>query len=281
LCAAAGPAGAYFERVLTSSRVVAAGNAFVSVADDAVATYINPAGLTNLYSYNLQATWNRPYGLDDVNEAFVAGAVPTRFGALGASWFYRGVSGVSSENMLTLSYSHDLKRTSEDASLSVGAFVDLVRVSESDRFNSSDGAAQLGLCAHMRPFPVIGVGYTIRNLNQTTLHLVDGGQGTPLEQQQAFGLSWFWDTRLIVSYEYSQNTVGEWRSHGGLEFTFERFVTLRSGITGRYASAGFGLAYRGITLDVGFSSHDVLGATYIVTFGYGPPAPELPYAQSP
>lgn len=279
--AAANPAAAYFEHVLTSSRVVATGNAFVSVADDAVATYVNPAGLTNLYSYNLLATWNRPYGLDDVNEAFVAGAVPTRFGAFGASWFYRGVSGVSSENMLTLSYSHDLKRTSEDASLSVGAFVDLVRVSESDRFNSSDGAALLGLCAHMRPFPVIGVGYTIRNLNQTTLHLVDGGAGTPLERQQSFGVSWFWDRRMIVSYAYGQNSVGEWHSHGGIEFTFERFVTLRSGISGRYASAGFGLAYRGITFDVGFTSHDVLGATYLVTFGFGPPRPELPYAPNP
>jgi len=277
----AGSAGAYFERIITSSRVVATGGAFVSVADDAVAAYINPAGLTSLPTYNLLATWNRPYGLDDVNEAFVAGGVSTGIGGFGASWFYRGISGVSAENMLTLSYGRDLKRTSEDASLSVGAFVDLVRVSASDRFNASDGAALLGLSAHMRPFPVIGVGYTIRNINETTLHLVDGGVGTALERQQSFGGSWFWDQRLIVSYERRQDSVGEWHNHGGIEFTFEQYVTLRTGISGRDASAGFGLAYRGITFDVGVSSHDVLGATYVVSFGYGPPAPALPYAQNP
>jgi hypothetical protein len=277
----AGSAGAYFERIITSSRVVATGGAFVSVADDAVAAYVNPAGLTSLPRYHMLATWNQPYGLDDVNEAFVAGAVPTGIGSFGASWFYRGVSGVSSENMLTLSYGRDLKRTSEDASLSVGAFVDLVRVSESDRFNSSDGAALFGLSAHMRPFPVIGVGYTIRNINETTLHLVDGGVGTTLQRQQSFGGSWFWDQRLIVSYERRQDSVGEWHDHGGIEFTFERYVTLRTGISGRNASAGFGVAYRGITFDVGVSSHDVLGASYIVTFGYGPPAPALPYATNP
>ena len=274
--ACATSAGAYFERILTSSRVVAIGGAFVSVADDAVAAYVNPAGLTSLPSYHLLATWNQPYGLDDVNDAFVAGGVSTGFGAFGVSWFHRGVSGVSSENLVTLSFSRDLKRTSEDASLSVGAFVDLAQVSVSDRFNASDGAAMLGLSAHMRPFPVIGVGYTIRNINEATLTLIDGGVGTPLERQQSFGLSWFWEQRLIVSFEHSQDTVGEWHSHGGIEFTFERYVTLRGGISGRNASTGFGLAYRGMTFDVGVASHDVLGATYVVTFGYGPPAPANP-----
>jgi len=279
--ACATSAGAYFERVITSSRVVATGGAFVSVADDAAAAFINPAGLTSLSGYQLLATWNSPYGLGDVNEAFVAGGISTGIGAFGASWFYRGVSDVSSENMLTLSYGRDLKRTSEDASLSVAAFVDLTRVSVSDRFNASDGAATLGLSAHMRPFPVIGVGYTIRNINEATLTLLDGGVGTPLERQQSFGGSWFWDQKMIVSFERRQNSVGEWHNHGGIEFTFERYVTLRSGISGRNASAGFGLAYRGITFDVGVASHDVLGATYVVTFGYGPPPPANPYAQNP
>jgi len=281
VAACATSAGAYFERLITSSRVVATGGAFVSVADDAVAAYVNPAGLTSLPSYQLLATWNRPYGLDDVNDAFVAGGVATGFGAFGVSWFHRGVSGVSSENLITLSFGRDLVRTSEDASLSVGAFVDLARVSVSDRFNASDGAATFGLSAHMRPFPVIGLGYTIRNINEATLTLLDGGVGTTLERQQSFGGSWFWGRRLIVGVERRQDTIGEWHNHGGIEFTFERFVTLRSGISGRYASAGFGLAYRGITFDVGLTSHDVLGATYVVTFGYGPPPPANPYGQTP
>ena len=80
MAASATSAGAYFERIITSSRVVATGGAFVSVADDAVAAYLNPAGLTSLRSYNLLATWNRPYGLDDVGDAFVAGGFSTGIG---------------------------------------------------------------------------------------------------------------------------------------------------------------------------------------------------------
>lgn len=276
---AAGDSHAYFERILASARVSATGGAYLSIADDATAAYINPAGLTNLYSYHAVATFNRPYGVGDITESFVAAGMKTRLFAFGAAWSYRGVSGVASENLVTLSVARDVARTSEDASLSVGAHVDLARVSVSDRFNASDGAATFGLSVLLRPFPVVGVGYTVRNLNESTLHLLDGGVGTPLQRRQAWGLSYYWDKRLTVSLERRQDTLGEWRHHGGVEFVLHKHVDLRSGVSGRNATAGVGFQLSGVTVDVSVASHQELGASYIMTLGFGNPRPENPYAQ--
>jgi hypothetical protein len=270
-------AGAHFERVVASSRTESLGGAFVAVADDATAAWFNAAGLAGLRDYHVLATWHRPYGLSDVNQGFAAGALRTPVGVVGASWFYRGLDGAMGENLLSLSFARDVLRTAEDASLSVGATVDYARVSVSERFDASDDAFTVGLSAHMRPFPMIGVGYTVRNLNESTLHLLDDGVGTELLRRQAWGLSYFWERRLTVSFEQRQDAAGEWRTHGGIELLLGTHVQLRTGLDGRYATMGLGVAWSGINLDVGMTSHEWLGASYIVTIGYAPPRPVNPY----
>jgi len=281
LCVAATTSHAFFERIVASSRSEALGGSFVAVADDATATWFNAAGLTSLSHYQLMATYVRPYAVGDVGQGYTVAAVPTSIGVFGASWFYRGLRDVMSENLLSVSYARDLLRTAEDASLSVGATLDYARVSVTDRFNASDDAFTVGLSAHMRPFPMIGVGYAVRNLNESDLHLVDGGLGTTLKRQQSWGLSYFWAQRLILSYERRQDTRGVWRNHGGIELKLGGHVELRSGLDGRYATMGMGVNWSGIMFDVGLSSHESLGATYIFSIGYGPPKPVNPFAQMP
>ena len=274
-------AGAHFERVTTSSRTEALGRAFIAVADDANSAWFNAAGLANLDRFEILATYRRPYSVGDVDEGYAAIAVPSPTGVVGASWFYRGLQGVMGENLLTLSFGRDLVRTVEDASLSVGANIDYSRVSVSDRFNQSDGAVTFGLSAHMRPFPMIGVGYAVRNLNESTLHLVPGGVGTELRRRHSWGLSYFWARRLILSFERRQDSNGDWRDHGGMELRLGRLVALRSGLDGRYATMGMGIVWSGVAFDVGVSSHASLGASYIFTIGYGPPRPVNLYEQTP
>ena len=48
-------------------------------------------------------------------------------------------------------------------------------------------------------------------------------------------------------------------------------LRLRSGLDGRYAVAGVGFLWRGLSLDVSTASHEYLGSTYIVSLGYTPP----------
>jgi hypothetical protein len=131
----------------------------------------------------------------------------------------------------------------------------------------------------MRPFPVIGVGYAVRHLSAPSLHLVEGGPGTPLERAHAWGLSYHWERRFVVSFE-SAREEGQWRNRAGVEVILDRRLLLRSGLDGGRASAGIGARWSGIAMDVSVRAHDVLGASTMVTIGYAPEAPADPYAQT-
>lgn len=280
LAAWAPRAAAFFDQLVPSSRRVALG-AFVSVVDDASATVVNPAALVQAGAYSLTSTYIKPYGVDDLDEGFVAGSYRTGIGTVGASWHYTGQRGVSNENLFTLAFARDLIRTSEDASLSLGASLDVARVSVADVFDASQTLVTGGASVYMRPFPVIGVAYAIRNLNQPEFDLIEGGGKTPLERVQSWGFSYEWHERVTFSYERREQTRKDWHSFVGVEVEMNRHLALRSGVSGGAASGGIGVGWRGAVFDAGFRSHEILGTSYVVSVGYTPPAPENPYAQTP
>jgi hypothetical protein len=145
-----------------------------------------------------------------------------------------------------------LKRTSEDASLSIGASVDWVGVSAYEAVDGNDSAVAFGAGVLLRPFAFIGLGYNIRNLNQPALDLVPGGGDTPIERSQAIGLSYYWQQRLTVTAEWFER-ASQWSTRGGVELRLGPHVVLRGGIAGARASAGVGLWWRSVGLDADFS----------------------------
>jgi hypothetical protein len=274
------PGRAHFESVVTSSRQLSLGGALVSVADDASATVINPAGLTELRGWSITSTYIRPYAVSGLDEAFAAAAVSVdRVGSFGVAFHYVGLRDVMTESLVTLALARDLIRTSEDASLSVGASVDLARVSASDRFDASDSGVTGGASVLLRPFPAIGVAYAIRNIAEPEFDLIAGGGKTTLERTQSWGLSYRWHQRVALIYE-RRDDLGEWREHVGVEVNLGPHLDLRSGVGRGLAAGGVGVSWGGISLDAGFSSHEVMGSSYVVTVGYSPPATAKPYAQS-
>jgi len=274
-------ASAHFERLVTSSRRIALGGASISVVDDATATVINPAALVQVPSWSISSTYDRPYGVTDIDEAFAAAAVHfDRAGAFGVSWHRVALRGVMSEDLFTLAYARDLIRTSEDASLSVGANVDVARVSESERFDADATAVTGGASVLLRPFPVIGVAYAVRSLTEPSLDLLDGGGETKLERTHAWGLSYLWHRSVSLSFEWEKE-ASKWRSHVGVEVELTPNLEIRSGVGRGAAAGGIGVEWGGITVDAGFASHEYLGSSYIVTVGYSPGSPRDPYAQSP
>lgn len=267
--AAASPAGAHLESPTLSSRIVSLGGAFVSVADDPTAVVVNAAALTQTRRYSILSTYHRPYGLSDVNEGFVAASAQVPHGAVGVSWFYRGLRDALSENLFTVAVAHDLARNAQDASLSVGASLDVARVASSGAYDASATAATLGLSVLLRPFAPIGIAYSVRNVNEATLHLVDGAVGTRLERAHTFGFSYHWDNRIVATFERGQVTGGEWRTRAGVELSVADHLALRSGLDGTAAAVGVGVAWSGLSIDLGTSGHEVLGRSYVVTVGYG------------
>jgi hypothetical protein len=269
---------AHFEAVVLSARNTALGGAFVSVADDPTAVLVNPAGLTLTTRAGGLATYNQPFNVTGLDGGFAAAAVPVKkAGVLGASWHHLGLQGAMAENLITVAFARNLVATSQDASLSVGLSVDYLRAS-ADRFGSSDDLLTGGFGVLLRPFPSIGMGYAMRNARRGDIHLLEGGPGTEVNRQQAWGLAVHWHNRVAVNVERGQAATGEWRNHAGVEVIAHPNLHLRGGVDGRFVTGGFGVLWQGIRADVAVSSHDRLGATYVFTIGYLPKA-KHPYAQ--
>jgi hypothetical protein len=278
VCSARG-AYAYFERVVPSARTAALGGAFTAVADDPTAVLSNPAGLALIRRTSALATYDRPYGVADIDETYASAAFPSRAGVLGASWHYLGLQGAMSENLISVALARHLISTTQDASLSVGLSLDFARVA-ADATGSSDNIVTGGFGVLLRPFPMIGIGYSVRNLRQGDLHLLDGGPGTRLFRQQAWGFSYKWHDRVTLVLERRQAADKQWRNHAGLEIVTHPNLHLRGGVDGRYLTGGFGILWRSIRLDVAMASHEMLGSTYVLSIGYMPKVKD-PYAQMP
>lgn len=277
LAFAAAPALAHFEGALLSSRTASLGGAFVAIADDASATVDNPAGLSGLLEPTLLATYQQPYGVGGLAESFVAVSFPARWVTLGAAWFHRGLEGAMSEDRLTLSLARDLKRTSEDASLSVGASVDWDHVSAGSPVDATDDAVSFGAAVLLRPFAFIGVGYNIRNITAPSIDLVASGAGTTLDRAQTVGLSYYWQERLTATVEVFEDATSSWNTRGGVELQLGPHVMLRGGLDDVGAAAGVGLEWKSVGFDAAFLSHEALGESYVVTLRYLHPTSERPY----
>lgn len=270
-------AHAYFEGALLSSRSASLGGSFVAIADDPSAVIDNPAGLSGIRPPSLLATYQKPYGVEGLDESFVALSVRAPWFTAGVGWFHRGLADALSETRMTLAIARDLKRTSEDASLSIGASVDVVGVSAYEAIDANDTAVAVGAGVLLRPFAFIGLGYNVRNLNEPSLDLVPGGGDTPLLRSQAIGLSYYWQERLTVTAEWFEQ-ASRWSTRGGVELRLGPYVTLRGGLEAARAAAGVGLVWRSVGLDAGFLSHEALGQSYIVTFRYTRKEAPIPYA---
>lgn len=274
-------AGAYFERFSVSSRVDAMGGAFVSVADDASAVVVNPAGLSQLQAPAVISTISEPYGMSDLREYFVAAALPSRYGTVGVSWHHFGLEGVTSEDLFTIALGRDVIRTSQNASLSVGGGVDIARVAYTDMLDASATVVTGSLSVLLRPFPFIGAGYAVRHIGEPSFDFslpawsnpsgIEAGEAR-FNATHTFGFAYHREGIFSVLYERERGQDGRWRNRFGIEVGAGDYVRIRSGLSGRDVTGGIGATWSNVTVDVGVTSHGALGLSYVVTAGIALPA---------
>ena len=104
LCAAtADSARADFRHARMGARPKALGSAFVSLVDDANATYWNPAGLVRSDRSSVMATRAWLFGVSDIYNDYICADLPMVGGLhLGTSWVRLGIDDLYSENTVNL-----------------------------------------------------------------------------------------------------------------------------------------------------------------------------------
>jgi hypothetical protein len=265
---AAFPASAHFERFYLSSRAASLGGAYTALADDPAAAVVNAAGLTQLQSPMILTSYTQPYGIADLEEHFVAVSLPTPVGVLGASWHRFGLADVTSEDMFTLAYGRDLIRTSQDASLSIGGSVDIARISYEDDAIAAKSVLTGSASVLLRPFPAIGMAYTLRNIGTPSFDWLAGAGRTQLRMTHALGFAYHWRRRAVFLFERFHEQSGVWRDALGVEVEAGHYIKLRGGLGRGDVTGGIGARVSRLNVDVGVSSHQVLGLSYHVSLGF-------------
>jgi len=265
------PAHAYFERLFVSSRAFSLGGAFVPIADEPSAAVINSAGLAQIQTPEFLSSFARPYSLSDLEEHFLAAAVPVGFGTVGLSWHRFGLRGVTSEDLFTIAFGADYIRNSQDASLSFGGSIDIARVAYSRAYTEAKTVVTGGLSVLLRPFPIFGFGYSIRNLGQPAFDWVPSDGATRLGMTQAFGFSYFYQSWAVFVYERSMGQGGRWTDKLGVEVNAGKQLRIRGGLNKGDVTGGLGVTVSRIVVDAGVSGHDVMGLTYYISIGFSLP----------
>jgi hypothetical protein len=261
------PANAYFERLFVSARAVSLGGAFVAVADDPSAIVINTAGLAQITSLSFLSSVDRPYELSDLRENYIAAVIPTKIGSVGLSWHRFALQDVTSEDLFTIAFGGDYIRNSQDASLSFGGSIDIARVGYSRVYTDSKTVVTGSLSVLLRPFPIIGIGYSIRNLGQPSFDWVAGDGKTNLKTTQAFGFAYHWERRATFVYERAMAQNGP-----GVEIDTGKRLRIRGGLNDGDVTGGLGLTVSRIIVDAGVAGHHVMGLTYYISLGLSFPS---------
>lgn len=277
---AAPPARAYFERVDTSSRALAFGDAYVALSTDVAATTWNPAGLALVRQKELQASVSRPYFVPDLlsNSIVLGGSFDA--GGWGLAWHRLGNEFIA-ENLWFASYGRWLYRD-DFATLHAGGALKIAHVSvdaapdQPDYGSITRLTGDIGILAQTRTGWNLGA--VLRNLGEPEIEFVDGGGGTVLDADLDLGVAYGWRPESTVSAGWTSSGRTRDAFRVGGEIWFYDVFAVRAGILGTEFSGGFGLDTGRWQLDSSFVTHQQLGLSGQMTLSvpFGTPRPEQP-----
>lgn len=243
------------------------GGAFAGIADDPSALVVNSAGLTNVTALAFLSTIIHPYELSDLEESYLAAVFPVRIGTAGISWHRLALEGAVTEDLITIGFARDYIRTSQDASLSFGGTLDIARVAYGYPIGDSEAALTGSLGVLLRPFPIIGIGYCVRNINEPHFDFTGTG-GTELGRTHVWSLAYKWNDMVAIVLDRMKEQGGVWETRLGIEIEAPAGIRLRSGVREKDLTFGAGITISRFELDVGMDAHEVLGVSYILSMGY-------------
>ena len=255
-----GTAWSAFEPVFAGARPVGMAGAFVAVADDAEATFLNPGGTPQVGRFALTSHYTRLFGMKELAQVAISGVAPTALGHFGL--FYHGLgSSLYREGVFGLSYGRSISRRFH-AGLTLRRMSLAVRNYEGASAVAMDVGVLIDLPYQLR---LGAMAHAVALLNES---------GTATENPRIIqaGLSRTGD-RLTVSFQLDHHPRHGYTTRVGQEFLLAELVTIRAGLTTDPSLfyVGLGLGKGRVKTDYALSSHSLLGIThrFSVTMEFG------------
>jgi len=274
-CKASGGQPGAFLSWGAGARSLGMGKAFVSIADDASATYWNPAGLAQIDRKEITALHAILWA--DTIYDFISYVHPiTGMGTVGGSItrLYSGkFDGRDENNIPTHEFSNS--QTALGASygkqivdvLALGASIKYVTHSLDDHKNGNftfdiGGMYKSPMVEHLQ------VGLNLRNLMGLRIG-ADTEDKLPLTLRFGFNYKLLRDRlALVVDLEKSKTPLSY---HFGAEYWAFQYLAVRLGMDPEEFPLGFGIRYRDYGLDYAFATHDLGGSHRLsASWKFGP-----------
>lgn len=274
---AAGTSAAQFLKMGAGARASAMGEAFVAVANDANATYWNPAGLTKVEKAEVSVMQNSHFV--DTNYQFLGAALPLESLSLGASFArldYGSIQGYDDNDAKTKNFDAGSMSGGLSAAkkfgdkLALGLTAKFVQ-EKIENESASTLAADVGAMYTLNRFQIGGA---IQHLGGSLSMVKDSA---PLPMTVRAGVStMLFEEKLLVAGEVSKPNDHDAALHAGTEYKVTPQFTVRGGykaILGDNAdlgglvgiNAGLGIQVNRFNLDYSISPFGDLGLSHRIS----------------
>lgn len=264
-----GECGAQFLKIGVGARAVSLGSAYSSIADDATATFWNPAGIAQTNNYSLHIMHS--FMIFDMSYQFFGFIVPTKIGNWGISSSYSHSGTFEKyENFekigtykafdlaLQLSYSKKLFDN-----LYLGLTIKGIH-QEIDEYDAQAIAGDLGVLYKLKKLDKLRFGISCHNLGKGIrfISLED-----PLPLYIRLGTSFHLNT-MIFSIDLNKKRDYKVESNIGAEYNIDKLVFLRCGYsTTNSVSVGTGISIRKISVDYAFKYLIDISPDHFISLG--------------
>jgi hypothetical protein len=253
---------AAFDSLEPDPRARAMGGAYTGAEGGYLALYHNPAGLSLADKLGLGVTYVQPYGVDFIKMtvAGVSARLPGKLGGIGFG-FRRFATdfhdqALDEENTFSVAHGFDAYKD-VSSTIALGYVLNLYSLEFGPGLSASNpgSATSFGvdIAARVTLRNRTAVGFMAQNVNNPTIGSVDVEE---LPRRVTGGVAYSPYAGVLTTLDMDSILGEKIRFRGGTEFGVTEYGALRFGIATdpNVYSAGFGVRWRGISFNYGFSS---------------------------
>ena len=246
-----------FNVINPSPRPLGMGNAFVAVADDINTLYLNPAGLTNLKTWQILFTYSKLYwGVSDLSENFIVGGVSLKeYGSLGVGWYNFNEPSYYKESIISIGLAYPINGLLPSLSVGINvkllnrSYISNVWTSENPYFKDglSKSGISFGTSVYAGIIKELSFGLFIDDINTPNMAL-SGEEKVPMVIRSGFRYSFDKNNFATVEFLHRDN---QYKIHFGGESS--QYKTGDFGILSFRIGGGAGSdSYLNFTLGLGY-----------------------------
>lgn len=247
-----------FEGRLLSARASALGGLYSALPSDQLALFGNVANLTKHDKLKFSVIFSRPFGLKELSHSGLALAIPSKYGSFGLAASRFGFS-LYRESLLSFGYANNPHKN-----IYFGISLNMMEVRIKGYGVGRSISLNSGILAEVKDNIILGL--TVRNINSPKISADDRS----LPRSMRLGLLYLPANNIKVIAEYQKEESFDDILRVGTEIELYPSQFLRLGVSNNPSiiSMGFGLTSNGITIDYSAVTHQFLGTTQNISFGF-------------